>query len=89
MMDLLLYKTFQVHKLNGNVIKMFKTVGLKITIQPGWRIGSFLDVKFNLNNGTYQPYRKPDNNPVYINEKSNHPPVVLSSFQNQSQTNTR
>ena len=88
MMDLLLYKTFQAHKLNRNVIKVFKTVGLKITIQAGWCIVSFLDVKFNLNNGTYQPYRKPDNNPVYINKKSNYPPVVLSSFRNQSQTNT-
>ena len=60
---------------------MFKTAGLNITIQAGLRIVNFLDVQFNLNNGTYQPYRKPDNTPVYINKKSNHPPVVLKQLQ--------
>ena len=59
---------------------MFKTAGLNITIQAGLRIVNFLDVHFNLNNGTYQPYRKPDNTPVYINKKSNHPPVVLKQL---------
>ena len=32
-------------------------------------------MQFNLNNDTYQT--KPDNTPVHINRKSNHPPVVL------------
>ena len=47
---------------------MFKTAVLNITIRAGLRIVNFLDVQFNLNNGTYQPYRKPDNSPVYINK---------------------
>ena len=59
---------------------MFKTAGLNITIQAGLRIVNFLDVQFNLNNSTYQPYRKPGNTPVYINKKSNHPPVVLKQL---------
>ena len=41
---------------------------------------NFLDVLFNLNNGTYLPYRKPENTSVYINKKSNHPPVVLKQL---------
>ena len=61
-------------------IKMFKTAGLNITIQKGLRIVNYLDVQFNLNNGTYQPYRKPDNTPVYISKKSNHPPIVLKQL---------
>ena len=56
---------------------MFIIVCLNITIQAGLRIIHFLDVQLNLNNGTYQPYIKPDSTPVYINKKSNHPPVVL------------
>ena len=56
---------------------IIKTAGLNITIQAGLRIVNFLDVQFNLNNSTYQPYRKSDNTPVYINKKSNHPSVVL------------
>lgn len=31
----------------------------------------------NLNNGEHQPYMKPNNNPIYINTKSNHPPAVM------------
>ena len=55
MMDLLFYKTFKAHKLNGRkgyywnyIIEM-----LNITIQTGLRIVNSLDVQFNLNNGTY------------------------------------
>ena len=59
---------------------MFKTAGLNITIQSGLGIVDFLDVQFNLNNGTYQSYRKPDNTLVYINKKSNYPPVVLKQL---------
>ena len=60
-----------------DITKMFIIVCLNITIQAGLRIIHFLDVQLNLNNGTYQPYIKPDSTPVYINKKSNHPPVVL------------
>ena len=42
-----------------------------LTIQAGLGIVNFLDVQFNLNIGTYQPYRKPDNISVYINKKPN------------------
>ena len=31
----------------------------------------------NLANGTYQPYRKPNDHPVYINIQSNHPPQII------------
>ena len=63
-----------------DIMKMFKTGGWNITIQAGLRIVNFFDVQFNLNNGTYQPYRKPSNTPVYIIKKSNHPPVVLKQL---------
>ena len=67
----------QIERKRKDIIKMFKTAVLNITIQAGLHIVNFLDVQFNLHNGTYQPYRKPDNTPVYINKKSNHPPVLL------------
>ena len=70
----------QIERKRKDVIKMFKTAGLNITIQAGLRIVNFLDVQFNLNNSTYRPYRKPDNTPVYINKKSNHPSVVLKQL---------
>ena len=55
------------------IIKLFKECGLNITIQTNIKIVNFLDIEMNLCTGTYRPYRKPDNMPVYINRKSNHP----------------
>ena len=40
-------------------------------------IGDFLDVTFDLPSGKYWPYRKSNNKPLYVNAKSNHPPVVI------------
>ena len=31
---------------------------------------------YNLKDGSYSPYRKPDNNPLYIDKRSNHPPSI-------------
>ena len=62
------------------IVKLFKDCGLRITIQANLRIANFLDVELNLDSGTYQPYRKPDNNPIYLNKNSNHPKTVLNQL---------
>ena len=59
------------------VIKTFKDCGLKIAIKGNLKIVNFLDVTFNLHKSTYKPYVKPDNQPVYINVNSNHPPITI------------
>ena len=56
-----------------SITKIFKECGLSIT-----REVDFLDVRFNLNDQTYEPYRKPNNDPVYINKHSNHPPNIIN-----------
>ena len=38
---------------------------------------NYLDVTFNLNDGTYKPYTKPNNEIRYIHKNSNHPPSVI------------
>ena len=38
---------------------------------------NFLDIALGLGNNTYEPYRKPDKHPVYINKSSNHPQTIL------------
>ena len=50
------------------------------TFRYMWRkkIVDFLVVRFNLNDQTYEPYRKPNNNPVYINKHSNHSPNIIN-----------
>ena len=38
---------------------------------------NYLDVTFNLNDGTYKAYTKPNNKIKYIHKNSNHPPSVI------------
>ena len=38
---------------------------------------NYLDVTFNLNDGTYKAYTKPNNEIKYIHKNSNHPPSVI------------
>ena len=61
-----------------SITKVFKECGLSITCEVNKKIVDFLDVRFNLNDQTYEPYRKPNNNPVYINKHSNHPPKLIN-----------
>ena len=39
---------------------------------------NFLDVNFCLNSESYQPYRKPSDEPLYIGSNSNYPPTIPS-----------
>ena len=57
--------------------RIFGDLGLKITIQSNVKVADFLDVTLNLSNGKYYPFSKPNNEPVYINAKSNHPPTII------------
>ena len=60
------------------ITKVFKECGLSITCAVNKMIVGFLDVRFNLNDQTYKPYRKPNNDPVYTNKHSNHPPDIIN-----------
>ena len=57
--------------------KLFKSHGLQITIASTGQVADFLDVTLDLSDGSYRPYRKPNDTPVYINADSNHPPSIL------------
>ena len=41
---------------------------------------NFLYITLDLNSGFYKPYMKPNNTPVYINRKSNHPPSIIKNI---------
>jgi hypothetical protein len=49
---------------------------LKITITANLKVVDFLDVTFDLTMGTYKPYSKPNDQHLYVNTKSNHPPNI-------------
>ena len=44
------------------------------------KIVNYLDVTFNLNDGTYWPYQKPDNIIQCIHVESNHPPNIINQI---------
>lgn len=64
-------------RLRKEVIQLFKLNKLDITIDMNLNQTNFLDVTLNLSTEKYQPYRKPNNEPLYINNGSNHPPTIL------------
>ena len=56
---------------------IFKEHALDIIILCNMKIVNYLDVTFNLNDETYKPYTKPNNEIKYIHKNSNHPPSVI------------
>ena len=66
----------EIERIKKKINKIFEDCGLKITIKEDLKMVNFLEVTFNLHKNTYEPYRKPDNQPVYINVNSNHPPTI-------------
>ena len=55
----------QADKSRKALIEIFNSFGLKITVQTNQKVVNFLDITFNLHNGTFQPYRKPNDEPLY------------------------
>ena len=64
-------------RIRKNVIKLFKEIDFKIEIETKLKIVNFLDVTFNLTNSTYRPYRKSNDNLLYIHTSFNHPPQII------------
>ena len=70
----------QSDKIRKEITNVFNEMGLKITIQANLKIVNFLDATFNLNDGTFRPYKKPNDTPLYINVDSNHPPNIIKQI---------
>ena len=68
------------NKMRKNIIALFKNEGLSITIETNLFETDFLDVTFNLATGKFFSFRKPNNQLLYINAKSNHPLNILSDL---------
>ena len=63
--------------MSANFISMFLS---KIKIETNLKIVNFLDMTFNLINGSYNPYKKPKDTLLYINKNSNHPPQIIKKL---------
>ena len=62
------------------ICETFRKLGLQITIEANKKSVQFLDAEFNLEEGSFKPFLKPGDKPVYVNAKSNHPPAILRNI---------
>ena len=67
-------------RIKKNFQSLFKKYGLEIIIECNKKVVDYLDVTFNLKDGTYKPYHKPGNKITYINVQSNHPPNIIKQL---------
>lgn len=65
-------------KLRKDIIQLFQEEGLRITIESNLTV--YLDVTLDLLKNKYYPFRKPENKPLYINAKSNHPQNIIKEL---------
>ena len=70
----------QITRMEKQIIKLFKDMELKITVNTRLQYVDFLDVSLDLDEDIYKPYRKPNDKPSYISTQSNHPPIILKQL---------
>ena len=67
-------------RLRKKLTGIFKRFDLRITIEANLKVVDFLDVTMNLDTGKFQPFRKPNENPLYVSKQSNHPPEITKNI---------
>ena len=70
----------EIERVRKEIITIFKECGLSLTTKTNLKVVQFLDIELDLINNTYRPYKKPNDNPMYINVKSNHPLSIIKQI---------
>jgi hypothetical protein len=70
----------QIEQIKKKMCHIFSSQKLKITIDANLKVIDFLDTTMNLLTGTFKPFMKPNNNPLYVHKDSNHPSAVLNNI---------
>ena len=70
----------QIDRIYKNIIKIFKDIDFAIDVETNLKIADFLDITFNLYNGTYISYNESNDLLLYINKSSNHPPQTFNQL---------
>jgi hypothetical protein len=60
--------------------RIFSANKLKITIEANLKVVDFLDTTMDLHTGTFKPFIKPNNNPLYVHKDSNHPSSIINNI---------
>ena len=53
---------------------------MQIIIECNLKVVNYLNVTFNLNDGSYRPYRKPNDETHYIHIQSDHSPSITKQL---------
>ena len=67
-------------KARKDLHQLFDEFQLNITAEITHQSVNFLDITLNLNDESYHPYRKPNNEPLFIDSHSNHPPSITKQL---------
>ena len=67
-------------QIRKDIIEILKNSGFKIKIKTNLHIVDFLDITFNLLDGTYKPYKEPNDLLFYVNTSSNHSPQIIKQL---------
>ena len=73
---------FKVEKLKKQTHAFFKSMGLRVTVESPLVITDFLDVKLNLNDISFMPYKKQNAKIMYVNKQSSHPKNIIKQIPN-------
>ena len=80
---LALFKNINSHrkgKIRKEFHQLFKEKGFSLEIECNLKTVNYLDITLDLNTGNYKPYRKPNDETLYIHAKSNHPANILKQL---------
>ena len=67
-------------KVKKKLCKIFKQSRLSINVECNLQVTDFLDVTFDLRTDKYYLYRKDNNQLLYFNKQSNHPPTITKQM---------
>ena len=67
----------QLEEIKNKLQRLFKEYDLEITAESNQKIVNYPDVTLNLQDGTFRPYHKPDDQIQLIHTESNHPPNII------------
>ena len=70
----------EAERMKKKIFSIFKQLDLNITVEANLTEVNFLDVSFNLADGSFRPFTKPNCSVKYVSKQSNHPPLILKNL---------
>ena len=70
----------EMERFRKKLFSLFRQEGLSITAETNLLQVDFLDVTLNLEDGSFKPFSKPNEEITYVSKLSNHPPLVLKNI---------